>query len=271
MTEPTARVSEISHVREIVLVRHGQTARNEAPAVGRYVRSAYDLWETGKGPMPDHEMELDATGRQQAEIIGAVLRDNLQNPNDFKRFYDSGYRRTVETLDLILEKFGIKNEAADRRRSHLDLRERDPGYSFIMSVTDTNRYFPWLQEYEAIFGKFYTRPPGGESVADVCSRVQTFLNSLRRAHCGNRIFIVTHGRVMLAFRFWLERVPPTEKDTNELFAATLQNCAVLRYLRTETDNRQPWERQSRFEQQVKDEYQKQCELAGVKCDTVSHG
>lgn len=218
-----------NHVAEIVLVRHGETNENVAERVGRFYASA--LEQLRSGFLPDHKISLTETGRSQADMIGRVLAKHVPACRDYDIYFDSGYKRTMETLDLILKAFAVDVDAEGKRNSHIDLREREPGYHAVMTVTDVNQYFPWYQEYEARMGKFYASSPGGESVAHVCSRVHMFLNSLRRARVGQKAFVVTHGRVMLAFRYWLEKWAPFEAD--ELFEAEPQNCQVLIYKRVE--------------------------------------
>ena len=55
-------------------------------------------------------------------------------------------------------------------------------------------------------GKFYYRPPGGESWTDVALRVRQFLTELRQAHGDQRVWIFTHQAVIMSFRLVLERL-----------------------------------------------------------------
>lgn len=251
-------IEEYSHVKEIVLVRHGQTTRNIVRNVGRFVAHAEELHKAGI--LPDHLVELTVVGKLQADTIGKILNDSLENPQSFIAYYDSGYQRSKETLDYILRNFGLENDASGYRRSHLDLREREPGHPFNMTITQINRYFPWYQEYEKVMGKFYARPPGGESIADVCSRVHMFLNSLRRAKAGKRVFIVAHGRVMLAFRYWLEKMEV--RDIEDYFKREekeedkIGNCQVFIYKRDDTGTRIKFKRNELKESEVMKQFDK---------------
>jgi broad specificity phosphatase PhoE len=217
------------YAQEIVIVRHGETPYNVAPRVGRFLASTSAVIQAGG--LPDHEVPLSKRGKEQACEVGK----RLMKLGNFDTYFDSGYKRSCETLNLILESFPESERDPEKRRSHLDLREREPGYLFNMTVTEVNRYFPWYQEYEAIFGKFYATPPGGESIAHVCSRVHVFLTSLRHARSDKRVLIVTHGRVMLCFRYWLEKIPASE--VAKLFDNThIDNCDVLRYIYNEAQH-----------------------------------
>jgi broad specificity phosphatase PhoE len=178
--------------------------------------------------MPDHEVRLNARGVAQAKWIGRVLREKW----GFERFdvyFDSGYRRSAETLDLILKAFPPEERIPDKRRSHIDLRERDAGYPFFMTVEDQRAFFPWWTEYEKRLGPIYSRPPGGESIADSWLRVHMFLNSLRRARPGEDILIVTHGRTMLGFKYWMEKIPSDKVSSLYRTHRLIKNCEVWWY------------------------------------------
>jgi len=59
-------------------------------------------------------------------------------------------------------------------------------------------------------GKYYYRPPGGESYPDVNLRVHSFLGTLVRERAGGRVLVVTHSVVVLCFRRLLERMEEHE-------------------------------------------------------------
>jgi broad specificity phosphatase PhoE len=52
-------------------------------------------------------------------------------------------------------------------------------------------------------GKFYYRPAGGESWADVALRVRSFLHDLRFDYAGEQVLIVTHEVVIHVLRYIL--------------------------------------------------------------------
>jgi len=212
-TKRTNTVRRFEHPRNIVLVRHGETPANR-PGMrqGRYFVSASAIAKLrGRA---DHELPLTSKGRAQTLEIGRLMREKWP----FRRFdvcYDSGYRRAMETLDLILESYPKNQSDPSTRRSHLDLRERDAGYSWTVPLKRARRLFPWWGKYEKRVGPIYSRPPGGESVADAWQRVHMFLNSVRRSRPGQSLLVVTHGRIMLGFKYWMEKIPA--KDINRLY------------------------------------------------------
>lgn len=156
----------------LVLVRHGESQRNVARRSNRFF-----LDDEARRPIrgiPDHRIELTDAGRQQALATGVALREQF---GTFDQIYHSGYRRTIETTDLLLEAFPPEVRAAMRMRHHLFIRERDQGHAYDMTDAEATAAFPWLQDYWSTFGPFFARPPGGESLAQVCERVYTFLRN----------------------------------------------------------------------------------------------
>ena len=90
-------------------------------------------------------------------------------------------------------------------RHHLFLRERDAGWTYDMTTTEAEAAFPWLQGYWDTFGRFFARPPGGESLAEVAARVYLFLGMLFRDRPQQRILVVSHAGTLRVFRYLLER------------------------------------------------------------------
>jgi broad specificity phosphatase PhoE len=80
----------------------------------------------------------------------------------------------------------------------------------------------------AKIGKYYYRPPGGESFPDVNLRVHSFLGTLIREHAGQRVLIVTHSVVVLCFRRLLERLDEREVLTLDK-TDDVKNAALLTY------------------------------------------
>ena len=66
-----------------------------------------------------------------------------------------------------------------------------------------NRY-PLEAERRRWLGKFYHRPPGGESWADVVLRVRSFVRDLDAVPDGTRVLVVCHDALVLTFRYVCE-------------------------------------------------------------------
>ena len=70
--------------------------------------------------------------------------------------------------------------------------------------------YPTEAEHRAKMGKFYHRPPGGESWADVILRLRSALNTINLQFANKNVLIVCHQVVVLCIRYILEEL--TEAD-----------------------------------------------------------
>ncbi len=172
---------------------------------------------------PDHHAGLTDVGRDQARVLGERLAGEF---GAFDLVYHSGYRRARETAELVLAAMG--QSPAPTVREHILLRERDAGYTFNMTSTEAEAAFPWLQEYWRTVGPFYARPPGGESMADVASRVQLFLESCEPALAGRRVLLVTHVGTARMIRFLLEDWTH-DQTLVQWHTGSLKNAAFVAY------------------------------------------
>jgi broad specificity phosphatase PhoE len=184
----------------LLLVRHAESARNQAKKGSVYF--ADDAARRVLRGTPDHLIPLTEDGRKQALETGVAVRERF---GVFDYVYTSGYARTEQTAEGILAAYSEEERELMRLRMNLFVRERDPGFAYDMTTDEAESHFPWLNEYWRTFGGFMARPPGGESLADVASRVHTFLDTLYRDRAGQKIMVVTHGGTIRCFRYLLER------------------------------------------------------------------
>lgn len=184
----------------LVLIRHGESQRNEAKKGATYF--ADDAARSRIRGVPDHKIALTDEGHQQAYRTGTGTFENLAAPD---YFYHSGYLRTRQTLEGILAAYPERIRERVQVRENMFIRERDSGYSYDMTTEEAEQAFPWLKEHWATNGGFLARPPGGESLADVTKRVHTFLNTIFRDRAGQNVFVATHGGTLRCFRYLLER------------------------------------------------------------------
>lgn len=207
----------------LVLVRHGQSARNVAKK-----RNTFFLDDEARRAVrgiPDWRIPLTDEGRRQAAMTGQGLR---QRYGSFDYVYHSGYARTHETTERILAAWPPGERAAMQVRVNPFIRERDAGYAYDMTTDEAEQAFPWLQEHWRTFGPWFGRPPGGESLSDVAGRVYLFLNMLFRDRAGQRVLAVTHGGTLRCFRFLLERWT-FEDIAREWDTYRTPNCCVTTY------------------------------------------
>jgi broad specificity phosphatase PhoE len=107
--------------------------------------------------------------------------------------------RATQTALLAVEAAGWDIEVERDER----LRERDLGMFDGYTRYGIKARFPEEAERRARLGKFYYRPPGGESWADVAGRVRAVLEAYGPA-AGERLLVVTHQAVLMLFRYVLE-------------------------------------------------------------------
>ena len=88
--------------------------------------------------------------------------------------------------------------------------------------------YPQLSEQRRHVGKFYFRPPGGESWCDVLLRLRSLLDTIVREHRKERVLIVSHQVIVNCFRYLLDRL-----DEQTILAidrsADVPNCSVTSY------------------------------------------
>lgn len=207
----------------MVFVRHGQSARNIAKKQNRFFLD--DESRKAVQGVPDWQVPLTEEGWRQARVTGRALRERF---GTFDYVYHSGYRRTEDTAAGILEAYPPDEAAQMLVRMNPSIRERDNGYTYDMTTAEAESAFPWLQAYWDTFGPWFSRPPGGESLAEVSERAYTFLNTVFRDRAGARILVVTHGGTLRAFRFLLERWTFDQVNA-ELRAYSTPNCCVTTY------------------------------------------
>jgi broad specificity phosphatase PhoE len=100
---------------------------------------------------------------------------------------------------------------------------------------------PQEAERRRWLGKFYYRPPGGESWADVVLRLRSLLADLDRLYPGQRVLLVCHDAVILLIRYILEGL--TEGELLDIAATTaILNASVSRFVRPAGTG--PWQLES---------------------------
>ncbi len=200
------------------LVRHAESEGNLADDKARQAH-AERLELTHR----DADVPLSATGREQAAALGRAWRGmgEEQRPT---RVLCSPYERAMRTATCTLDAAGWQHlEVQPDER----LRERDLGLLDGFTRYGIEATFPEEAERRAWLGKFYYRPPGGESWADVAGRVRAVLEGRGPAD-GERLLVVSHQAVIMVMRYVLENL--TEQQVLEIDRAeVLANTAVTTY------------------------------------------
>jgi broad specificity phosphatase PhoE len=140
----------------------------------------------------------------------------------------SPYVRAVQTATIIRDAGGVQTSAVH----HTDerLREREFGILDRLTRAGIIERFPEQAEARTRVGKFYHRPPGGESWCDVILRLRSLLDtiSLHHAQSGSRVLIVAHQVVVLCLRYLIENM--TEGEVLAIDSIDdVANCGVTEY------------------------------------------
>lgn len=178
------------------MARHAESVRNVAKQ--GHVFFPDDAARDGLHRVPDHLAALTPRGVEQARALGMQLRAAF---GTFDSVYHSGYLRARQTADMVVSLLDGPRPVV---RENILLRERDAGYSVDMTTAEAEASYPWLQSYWQSVGPVFSRPPGGESLADVAQRVQVFLEGARHELATERVLIVSHVGTLRMLRCLVE-------------------------------------------------------------------
>jgi broad specificity phosphatase PhoE len=207
--------------RRLLLVRHaesvGNLARTSAETNGEELIDIADR---------DMDVPLSTTGELQARALGRWLAA-ISPPTTV---YASPYERAAATALLACQEGDFDAPITFDER----LREREFGVLDRLTRAGIEARFPAEAEARGRVGKFYYRPPGGESWCDVALRVRSVLDTIGREHPDEELVVVTHEVVVMVFRYVIERL--TEAELLALSAdRDLANCSVTEYEVTTDD------------------------------------
>jgi broad specificity phosphatase PhoE len=201
-------------------VRHGESAGNVARDRALSAGSrTIDLTER------DMDVPLSALGRQQAQSLGRWFGE-LPPKQRPEVILSSPYLRAKDTALLIQQHCGSEATLlADER-----LREKEFGALDRLTKSGIEALFPDQAKLRADIGKFYYRPPSGESWCDVILRLRSVYETICLHQADKRVLIVSHQVVVLCLRYLIENL-----DERTLLAIDAEgdvaNCAITEYAR----------------------------------------
>ncbi len=202
------------------LVRHGQSqgnvARDRADEAGSH-EIAIDV--------RDVDVPLSGLGHEQADATGRWFAA-LSADERPEVILSSPYLRARQTAEAICAAGGLSGPVKpviDER-----LREREFGVLDRMTTEGIRALHPDQARHRQLLGKFYHRPPGGESWADVILRLRSALDTVSLHHADRRVLIVCHQVVVLCFRYVLEELDETRVLAIDKQSAVL-NCGICEY------------------------------------------
>ena len=206
------------------IVRHGQSDANVARVLAEEAASEHIGIE-----IRDVDVALSGQGRAQALAVGHWF-GGLPPDERPNMVLVSPYRRAMQTAQAICDEAGIEVSRADGSYV-VDERLREKEFGVLTGLTKAGiaSRHPHEHELRMLFGKFYHRPPGGESYCDVIMRLRSVLGTITREHAaGDRVLIVCHSVVVNCFRYLVERMTEEEILEEDRVNEVL-NCSITSY------------------------------------------
>ena len=200
------------------LVRHAESQGNIADQ--KALAAGADTLDLD---IRDPDVGLSDLGKRQAAALGKWLAEQSADEQP-DAVLTSPYARAASTAEIAVRTAGLDLELVRDER----LRERDLGVFDGFTGRGIRAKFPDESVRRQRLGKFYYRPPSGESWADVAFRVRSVTEMLEQRYADRRVLLVTHQAVAMLFRYVLEGL--TEAEVLEIDATEqIANCAVTRY------------------------------------------
>ena len=199
----------------LVIVRHGESERNVAKDIAKS-KGAHSY----SSSLRDMDTPLTKEGNRQARLTG----EHLAAEYNFDAIFTSPYQRTVQTAEQIIGQLKSKPPLKGEER----IREIEFGILDGLTTDGIKAKYPEESARRKREGKYWYRPPGGESRPDVALRVHSFLGTLTRDYREKSVLVVCHSVVVLVFRRLLERWGEQEYMKIDAEDDVL-NCAVTAY------------------------------------------
>jgi probable phosphoglycerate mutase len=200
------------------VVRHGESAGNVARVSAESARLEHIELDSR-----DVDVPLSDLGKRQSEALGKALA-NLPEDERPTVVWVSPYLRARQTAEIALSAAGLEIPVVVDER----LRERE--FGVLDGLTRMGIEAQWPQEAarRKAIGKFYHRPPGGESWTDALLRVRSATSDIRHDAAGERVLVVAHQVVVLLLRFVVEGL--TEEGILAIDReGDVANCSLTTY------------------------------------------
>jgi probable phosphoglycerate mutase len=200
------------------VIRHAQSTGNVAREVAE--AGGAELIEIAER---DADVPLSDLGRRQAAAVGKWMGSlpPEQRPNVA---LSSPYRRALDTAREALAVLGPEFPLFVDER----LRDRELGVLDLHTAAGVLARHPEEAARRRRLGKFYYRPFGGESWADVALRLRSALGDATLDLAGERVVWFTHEAPILLIRYIVERL--SENELMDIARSTvLANGSVTRY------------------------------------------
>ena len=177
-------------VTDLWLIRHGESRANVAAD-----RAEEDLLEQIASDWRDADVPLSALGERQAGALAQAFQ-TLEPHSLPGAVWVSPYLRARQTAEISLAGTGVPGSRVDER-----LRDRELGILDLLTSTGVEARFPAEAARRRWLGKFYYRPPGGESWADVALRLRSVLADMDRHPNAATTLVVAHDAIVMNFLY----------------------------------------------------------------------
>jgi broad specificity phosphatase PhoE len=203
------------------LVRHGESVANVAADAAERAGAEVIAVE-----FRDADVPLSRIGLEQAAALGRWLA-TVPKAESPAAVWVSPYLRARQTAEIAL----ATAERSIPARVDERLRDRELGVLDLHTSLGVDVRFAAEAARRRWLGKFYYRPPGGESWADVALRVRSVLHEMDATIDGQSVLVVAHDALVMLFLYVC-----LELDERRLldFAVdhTVPNASVTRFTRS---------------------------------------
>jgi broad specificity phosphatase PhoE len=202
------------------IVRHGESAGNVA-------RAAADAAQLHRIDLASRDVDvpLSSRGEQQADALGRWFASGHEDGRP-EVMLASPYARAMETA----RRFRAAGGCAQDEKICCDERLREKEFGILDGLTSAGiaAVHPEQAEFRRSIGKFYHRPPGGESWCDVILRLRSLLDTVSLHYAGRRVMIVAHQVVVLCMRTIIENLSEAEILAIDRMG-DVANCSITEY------------------------------------------
>jgi len=180
----------------LYVTRHGETGYN---VLGRYCGST--------------DIPLSDTGIAQAHELAERLRGTV-----FDAVVSSPMLRARQTADIVCAALGMPYTVYEQ------FAERDMGVYEGLTKDEVRERFPEMWNRQCTT-KTDDAPDGGETLAQVCGRIDGGLDQLRHDYHGKVILLICHGFTARAVNRYCCNL-----TFDEMAGFVLKNCEVVDYI-----------------------------------------
>jgi probable phosphoglycerate mutase len=205
----------------LYIVRHGESAGNVAREAALLAGENVIAIESR-----DIDVPLSELGKRQSAALGKWF-GGLPDDRKPNVILTSPYLRARDTAVIVAQEAGLSRDSyslvVDER-----LREKEFGILDRLTKSGIETFHPDQAEFRRLLGKFYHRPPGGESWCDVILRLRSAIEMISREYYDERVLLVVHSVVVLCMRYLLEHM--TEEQILAIDRHNeIANCSVTSY------------------------------------------